>query len=83
MATTPTPSPAPPSKLDNILRIINFSLQGLSVASSFTPFGAAVAGGIKLEQLFQGLLTNALQAYHAEVGQPFDLSKIPFEAPVT
>jgi hypothetical protein len=84
MSTTPTPSPAPATdKVQNILSIINLALQGLTIAGSFTPIGGAIAGAVKLEQLFQGMLQNALAAYHAEVGQPIDLTKIPLETPVS
>jgi hypothetical protein len=83
MSTTPTPTPAPgPTKVENILAIINLALKGLTIAGSFTPIGGAIAAGVSLEQVFQGLLVNALQAYHAEVGQPIDLSKIPLETQV-
>jgi ABC-type uncharacterized transport system permease subunit len=81
MSTTPiVPSPAPTgSKLQNILGIINIALQGLTIAGSFTPIGAAITAGVKLEQVFQGILTNALQMYQQETGQPIDLLKIPLE----
>ena len=83
MSTTPIPSPAPPgSKLQNILGIINLALQGLTIAASFTPVGAAINAGVKLEQIFQTMLTNALQVYQQETGQPIDLTKIPLETPV-
>jgi hypothetical protein len=75
MSTAPTPTPAPPSKLQNILSIINLALQGLSAVPALTlPIG--------LEQTFQKILTNALAAYQQETGQPIDLSKIPLETPV-
>lgn len=73
MSTLPTPSPAPPSKLQNILSIINIALGALSVIPGF---GAPIA----LEQAFQKILTNALAAYQQEAGQPIDLTKIPQEA---
>jgi len=84
MSTLPTvPSPAPAgSKLQNILGIINLALQGLTIAGSFTPIGAAINAGVKLEQIFQDMLTKALQAYQQETGQPIDLTKIPLEEPV-
>lgn len=82
MATTPSLAPAN-SKVQNILSIINLALQGLTIAGSFTPIGGAIEGAVKLEQIFQGMLTNALQAYQAEIGQPIDLSKIPLEVPVS
>ena len=77
------PSPAPAgSKVQSILGIINIALQGLTIAGSFTPVGAAITAGVKLEQVFQGLLTNALQLYQQETGQPIDLTKIPLETPI-
>jgi hypothetical protein len=81
MSTTPViPSPPPAtSKRQSILNIINIALQGITLAGSFTPIGGAIAAGVKLEQLFQGMLSNALSAYQAETGQPIDLSKIPTE----
>lgn len=70
-------------KLQNILNIITIALQGLTVAGSFTPVAGAINAGVKLEQLFQQMLMNALQVYQSEVGQPIDLSKIPLETPVS
>jgi hypothetical protein len=75
MSTQPIPSPAPPSKLQNILSIINLALQGLSAVP-------VLALPIALEQTFQGILTKALAAYQQETGQPIDLAKIPLETPV-
>jgi hypothetical protein len=66
------PSPAPPSKLQNILAIINLVLGALSAIPGF---GMPIA----IEQAFQKILTNALQAYQQETGMPIDLSKIPLE----
>lgn len=83
MSTTPTPTPAPNSKVQNILNIINIALTGLTIAGSFTPVSGAINAAVSLEQLFQGMLTNALQAYQAEVGQPINLALIPLEAPVS
>jgi hypothetical protein len=68
-----TPSPAPPTKLQSILSIINLALQGLSAIPALTL-------PIAVEQTFQGILTNALAAYQAENGAPLDLTKIPQEA---
>lgn len=84
MSTSPVvPSPAPAgSKVQNILGIINLALQGLTIAGSFTPVGGAIIAGVKLEQVFQQMLTNALLVYQQETGQPIDLTKIPLEAPV-
>jgi hypothetical protein len=75
MSTTPTPSPAPPTKLQNILSIINLALQGLSAIP-------VLSLPIAIEQTFQNILTNALAAYQQESGAPIDLSKIPLETPV-
>jgi hypothetical protein len=75
MATTPTPSPAPPTKLQNILSIINLALQGLSAIPVLNL-------PIAIEQTFQTILTNALSAYQQESGAPIDLTKIPLETPV-
>jgi hypothetical protein len=80
MVTTPTPTPN--DKIQNILNIVNIALQGLTIAGSFTPIEGAINAGVKLEQLFQGMLTNALQAYQAETGQPINLALIPLESPV-
>jgi hypothetical protein len=75
MATIPIPSPAPPSKLQNILSIINAVLQGLQLVPVLNL-------PIAIEQVFQGILTKALAAYQQETGQPIDLTKIPLETPV-
>jgi hypothetical protein len=84
MSTTTLPIPnTPPSKVQNILNIINIALQGLTIAGSFTPVAGAINAAVSLEQLFQNMLTNALAAYQAEVGQPIDLTKIPLETPVS
>jgi hypothetical protein len=75
MSTTPpvpSPSPAPPSKLQNVLSIINLALQGLSAVPQ-------LALPIAIEQAFQAILTKALAAYQQETGQPIDLNKIPQE----
>lgn len=79
MSTAPTPSPAPPTKLQNIISIINGVLQGLTLIPGL---GVGVQAGIAIEQTLQGILTNALSAYQQETGQPIDLSKIPQESPV-
>jgi hypothetical protein len=72
----PTPSPAPAgSKLNSILLIINSALAGLSMIP-------ILSLPIQLEQVFQRLLVNSLSLYHAETGQPFDLTKISMEDPV-
>lgn len=78
--TTPVASTTSTDKLQSILNIITIALQGLTIAGSFTPVAGAINAGVKLEQLFQQMLTNALQLYQAEVGQPIDLGKIPLES---
>jgi hypothetical protein len=78
MATNPpvpVPSPAPTTKLQNILALINIALQGLSLIPGLGTI-------IGLEQIFQKLLMTGLTAYNQEVGQPFDLTKIPVETPI-
>jgi hypothetical protein len=73
----PKPSPAPPTKLQNILSIINAVLTGLTLVPGI---GTGVAAGVSLEQVLQGILTNALAAYQQETGKPIDLTAIPQEA---
>lgn len=81
--TTPVASTTSTDKLQSILNIITIALQGLTIAGSFTPVAGAINAGVKLEQLFQQMLTNALQMYQSEVGQPIDLGKIPLESLVS
>jgi len=66
------------SKVDTILGIITFALQGLALIPGL-PGGIAV--GVAIEQTLQGILSKALAAYHAEVGAPLDLAKIPLQTP--
>ena len=82
MSTQPVPTPTPNDEVQNILNIINIALTGLTVAGSFTPTAGAINATVSLERLFQGMLTNALQAYQAETGQPINLALIPLESPV-
>ena len=70
-----TPPIVMTSKLSNILEIINFALQALALIPS-------LAGPIALEQAIQRILMNALAAYQAETGRPFDITNIPLETPV-
>ena len=73
--TPPTPIPLPikaPSKLQNIVTIINFTLQGLSLIPG-------LSAPIALEQALQRILMNALAAYQAETGKPFNIQNIPLE----
>ena len=70
-----TPTIPVTSKLSNILEIINFALQALALIP-------ALAGPIALEQAIQRILMNALAAYQAETGKPFDITNIPIETPV-
>lgn len=72
-STTPAMAPPPPSKLQNILGIINLALQGIQIAPVVGPF-AGVA------DVFLNILQNALAVHQQETGQPFDLTKIPQEA---
>jgi len=66
---------AAPSKLQNILTIIQFALSGLQAV----PVVGAAAG---LANVFVGIFQHATQLYTAETGQPFDVTKIPLETPV-
>ena len=69
-------SPAPqPSKLSLILEIIQLALAGLQAV----PIAAPEA---TLASTFLGIFQKATQAYQAEAGQPFDVTKIPYEQPV-
>lgn len=80
MATPPIPNPTPapvpaPTKLQSILQIIQLAL---TVLSSIPVIG----GDVKLASTVLGILTNGLNLYNQEAGQPLDLSKIPLETPV-
>ena len=70
--TTATPTP---SKLQGILQIIQLALAGLQAV----PVTSLAAG---LASTFLGIFQNATQLYQQETGQPFDITKIPLEAPV-
>ena len=74
MSTPITPA-VPPTKLQNILAIINLALQGLAAIPALTV-------PIAIEQGFQRILMNALAVWQAETGKPFDISQIPLEKPV-
>lgn len=74
MSTTPVPTPAP-SKLDNILALIDAALRGLALV----PIVGAPAG---LADVFLNILRGGLSLYQQETGQPLDLTKIPQEEPV-
>jgi len=71
-----TPPVTPPSKLDNILAIINLALQGLA---AIVP---GAAGAVAIEQALQRILTQGLSLYRQESGKPFDITLIPLEKPV-
>lgn len=73
MSTTPVPTP---SKVQNILAIIDAALKGLTLI----PVVGTVAG---LGDIFLNILRGGLNAYQAEVGAPLDLSKIPYEDKLT
>ena len=72
---TTTPGAPVPSKLDNILAIINIALGALAQIP-------VLALPIAIEQGFQRILTSALAAYEQESGKPFDLRNIPLEPKV-
>lgn len=72
MSSTPTKTV---SKVSLILEIIQLALTGLSVVPQTAEYAA-------IAQTFLGIFQNATAAYQAEVGQPFDVTKIPLEAPV-
>jgi hypothetical protein len=76
MSTTPTPSPAPSAKLQNIEAIILAALQGLSMIP-------VIGGTASLIGTFANILVKAQAVWQAETGQPYDLSKVPLEAPVS
>lgn len=78
MSTPPlNPSPNPPNtKIQSIELIISLALQGLVLIPGIGP---GVAAAVKLEQLLQGIFSNALAAHQAEVGQPIDLATLKFE----
>lgn len=65
-------SPAPPTKLQMILSIIQLALSGLGTVVP----GAALAG------TFVTIFQKATALYQQETGQPFDVTKIPIETPV-
>ena len=73
--TAPTPSPAPPTKAQNIEAIILMALQGLSMLPVIGP-SASIIG------VLANILVKAQTAFQQETGQPIDLSKIPLETPV-
>jgi hypothetical protein len=72
--STPPIQPVP-SKLDNILAIINVALGMLAQIP-------ALALPIAVEQGFQRILESALAAYTQETGKAFDVTNIPLEKPV-
>jgi hypothetical protein len=75
MATTPTPSPAPPTKLQNIEAIILAALQGLSMIP-------VIGGTASIIGVLANILVKAQGVYQQETGLPYDLSKVPLETPV-
>jgi len=73
MASTPAvPAATGPSKLQTILGIIQITLVALGTVIP----GTALAG--TLLTIFQ----RAAVLYQQETGQPFDVTKIPYEQPV-
>ena len=75
-SATSTSAVSGASKASLIVNIIQLALIGLQAV----PQTAAPAA---LAETFVGILQNALGAYQAEVGQPFDATKIPIEQPVS
>jgi hypothetical protein len=75
MSTQPTPSPAPPTKAQNIEAILIAALQALTLL----PGIGATAGVVAL---LANIFVKAQAAYQQETGQPYDLSKVPLETPV-
>jgi hypothetical protein len=75
MSTQPTPSPAPPTKLQNIEAIILAALQGLSMIP-------VIGGTASIIGVLANILVKAQGVYQQETGQPYDLSKVPLETPV-
>lgn len=65
-------TPAPPSKLQNILSILQSVLTALGT----------VVPGTGLAAVLLGIFQNASSLYQQETGQPFDITKIPQETPV-
>lgn len=75
----PNPTPAPvaaPSKLASILSIIQLALTLLQTIP-------VIGGDVALAKSLLGILTNGLNLYNQEAGQPLDLTKIPLETPVS
>lgn len=60
------------SKQSLILEIIQLALTGLATVP-------AVGAGAILASTFLGIYQKAVMSYQAEVGQPFDVTKIPLE----
>jgi hypothetical protein len=70
--TTPTPTAAPDSALDKILKILDL---GLKSAGALT--GGPLGAGFNLADGLLLIGVHAKAVYEAEVGQPYDLSKVP------
>jgi hypothetical protein len=64
------------SKVATILQLIQLALTGLAGLPVVGPFAG-------LGEVFLGIYQNAAQLYEAETGQPFDVTKIPIEPPVS
>lgn len=75
MATPANPVVPTSNKLPLILALIQAALAGLQAVP-------VTAGAAALASVFLGIFQNATALYQAEVGQPFDITKIPFETPV-
>ena len=71
MSTASAPIPAI-SKQSLILEIIQLALTGLAAVP-------ALGAGATLAGTFLSIYQKAVASYQAEVGQPFDVTKIPLE----
>lgn len=73
MSTTPVTVSVSP--LSSILDILSVALNALAVIP-------ALGGSPAIAGAFVQIIQSAMNAYHAQTGQPIDLSKIPLETPV-
>jgi hypothetical protein len=74
MSTSQTPPTPGPSSIDRILSILDF---GLKSASALT--GGPLGAGLNLADMLLQIGAHAKQVYEKEIGQPYDLSKVPLE----
>ena len=71
------PTPKGPSSLDRLLSILDL---GLKSASALT--GGPIGAGLNLADTLLQIGAHARQVYETETGQPYDLSKVPYEEEV-